>query len=75
MMERSEVMAKAAAWMQARGWRRKLAKKRGGEQSLFEHTLIEINLSTALPRRLADVRSGHRAEDCGGQRSSPPELP
>jgi hypothetical protein len=43
MTERSELMAKAAAWMQARRWRGKLAKKRGREQSLFEHTLIEID--------------------------------
>jgi hypothetical protein len=37
MIERRELMAKAAAWMQARGWQRKLAKQRGREQSLFEH--------------------------------------
>jgi four helix bundle protein len=37
MTERTELIAKAAAWMQARGWQRKLAKKRGREQSLFEH--------------------------------------
>ena len=36
MIERSELMAKAAAWMQARGWKAKLATRRGHVQSLFE---------------------------------------
>jgi hypothetical protein len=40
MIERTELMAKAAAWMQVRGWKGKLAKQRGREQSLFEHGLI-----------------------------------
>jgi len=44
MIERREPMAKAAAWMQARGWKGKLAKRRGREQSMFEHTLIEIDV-------------------------------
>jgi len=44
MIERKELMAKAAAWMQARGWKGKLAKQRGREQSPFEHTLIEIDI-------------------------------
>jgi len=39
MIERRALMAKAAAWMQARGWKGKLAKRRGREQSLFEHRL------------------------------------
>ncbi len=61
MMERTEIMAKAAAAgegllraddrrpatdyairMQARGWTARLAKKRGGEQGPFQHTLIEV---------------------------------
>ena len=33
MIERSELMAKAAAWMQARGWKAQVEKKREGEQS------------------------------------------
>jgi hypothetical protein len=43
MIAHVEIIAKAAAWMQARGWKRKLAKQRGHEQSLFSHTLIEID--------------------------------
>jgi hypothetical protein len=39
MIGRAENMAKAAAWMQARGWKGRLAKKRGREQNLFEHRL------------------------------------
>jgi len=38
-MEREMILGRAAAWMQARGWKQKLAKRRGYEQSLFEHDL------------------------------------
>lgn len=38
----------AIEWMQNRGWKRKLAKKRGGEQSLFEHTLIQLDVLISL---------------------------
>ncbi len=41
-------MTKAAAWMQARGWKEKLAKRRGYEQSLFEHSLIELDVLLEL---------------------------
>ncbi|WP_447973985.1 hypothetical protein [Nitrospira sp. Kam-Ns4a] len=37
-------MTQATAWMQARGWKQKLAKKRGSEQSLCEHSLIELDV-------------------------------
>jgi hypothetical protein len=37
-------MTPAAIWMQARGWKEKLAKKRAHEQSLFENSLIELNV-------------------------------
>src|SRR3990172_2313095 len=40
-MEREMILGRAAAWMQARGWKQKLAKRRGYEQSLFDHSLIE----------------------------------
>jgi hypothetical protein len=40
MIGRTDIMAMAATSMQARGWTRKLAKRRGWEQSLFEHTLM-----------------------------------
>lgn len=47
-MDRSELMITAATWMQARGWKRKLAKRRGQEQSLFEHSLIELDVLLEL---------------------------
>ncbi len=55
-MRRQEVMARAAAWMLARGWKQKLAKKRGFEQSLFEHSLIELDVFLELCPILADPR-------------------
>jgi len=58
MIECRELMAKAAAWMQARGWKGKPAKRRRGEQSLFEHTLIEIHLQPKVPRCAAPDRHG-----------------
>ncbi len=45
-MEHEQLTAKAATWMQAGGWKRKLAKQCGCEQSLFEHTLIEADALT-----------------------------
>ncbi|HXF93530.1 MAG TPA: hypothetical protein VNK46_12290 [Nitrospiraceae bacterium] len=41
-------MTRAAAWMQARGWKQKLAKKRDHEQSLFEHSVIELDVLLEL---------------------------
>jgi len=40
-VERQEIMARAAAWMQARGWKGKLAKRRSFEQRPFEHNLTQ----------------------------------
>jgi hypothetical protein len=54
--ERHNVVASASAWMQARGWRTKLAKRRGFEQSLFEHTLIELDVVLELLPVLASSR-------------------
>lgn len=42
--DRQALIARAAAWMQARGWKAKLAKRRDYEQSLFEHSLIELDV-------------------------------
>jgi hypothetical protein len=56
MIERTELIAKAAAWMPARGWKARLAKRRRGEQPLFEHTLIEIDVLLQLLSVLADER-------------------
>jgi hypothetical protein len=58
-MLHSELLMRAAAWMQARGWKQKIAKRRGGvypacpersrrEQSLFEHRLIELDVLLEL---------------------------
>ena len=40
VLERVELMIKAATWMRARGWKAKLAEKRGYKKSLFELSLI-----------------------------------
>ena len=50
-MEHSELLTRAAAWMQARGWKVKLAKRRGGvypERSRREHSLIELDVLLQL---------------------------
>lgn len=43
-----DILQRAASWMHARGWRRKLAKRRGYEQSLFEHSLNELDVLLRL---------------------------
>jgi hypothetical protein len=48
MIERRELMAKVAAWMQARGWKGKLADSRGGEQSMFKGTRVDLQGLTEL---------------------------
>ena len=55
MIERRELMAKAAAWMQGRGWKARVAKKRGYEQSLVEHRLIEVHLLLEALRMRANA--------------------
>ncbi|RJQ46056.1 MAG: hypothetical protein C4534_03450 [Gaiellales bacterium] len=55
-MDRSDLLSKAMFWMQARGWRHKLAKRRGYEQSLFEHSLIELDVLIELFPILAGPR-------------------
>jgi len=42
------IRIKAAHWMAERGWRRLVAKRRGFEQSLFEHTDVELNALFAI---------------------------
>lgn len=49
-------MTRAAAWMQVRGWKRKLAKRQEYEQSLFEHSLIELDVLLELLPILAAPR-------------------
>jgi hypothetical protein len=48
MQDRKDIMVKTATWMISRGWKRKLAKKRGREQTLFEHTLVELDVLLEL---------------------------
>jgi hypothetical protein len=55
-MKHQEIMTKAADWMFIRGWKRKIAKRREGvypersrrEQSLFEHTMVELDALLSL---------------------------
>jgi hypothetical protein len=47
-MDRRDVLESASRWMTARGWRGKLAKRRQYEQSLFEHSLIELDVLLEL---------------------------
>ncbi len=49
-METKEMMSKAAEWMIKRGWKGLIAKRREYEQSLFEHTMVELDaLISILP--------------------------
>lgn len=38
-----KIRENAAAWMIQRGWKRLIAKHRNFEQSLFEHTMVELD--------------------------------
>lgn len=43
-MDRRDLLERAARWIAERGWRSKLAKCRQYEQSLLEHSLIELDV-------------------------------
>lgn len=47
-MNSKEIQAKAIDWMIRRGWKRLTAKRRGFEQSLFEHTAVEVDALLSL---------------------------
>lgn len=47
-MEREQIMAAATKWAIDRGWRRLLAKRGAFEQSLLEHSLIEVDVLLEL---------------------------
>jgi hypothetical protein len=47
-MNAEVVRQKAGQWLLTRGWRHKLAKGRPHEQSLFEHSLIELDVLLEL---------------------------
>lgn len=48
MRERSALIEGAAQWMAGRRWRAKRAKRRDYEQSLYEHSLIELDVLLEL---------------------------
>src|ERR1039458_7905105 len=54
-MDKQQILTSAMQWMHARGWRSKLAKSRSG-QSLFEHSLVEVDVLIELQPILAEVR-------------------
>lgn len=56
MIEPDEWIARAGARMQARRWKAKLANRRGYDQDLFGHSLIEVDVLLALLPILSDVR-------------------
>jgi len=47
-MNHSEIRQKAAEWMLARDWKRKTAKRGGFNQSLFEHSIYELDALLTL---------------------------
>jgi CRISPR/Cas system-associated endonuclease Cas3-HD len=55
-MDRDELLNKAAAWMIERGWKQKLAKSHPIQQSLFEHSLIELDVLLELLPILSATR-------------------
>lgn len=55
-MDRRDLLDRAARWMAARGWRSKLAKCQAYEQSLLEHSLIELDVLLELLPILASSR-------------------
>ena len=47
-MNRDEILQKAAEWMLARDWKRKTAKRGEFNQSLFEHSIYELDALLTL---------------------------
>ncbi|MBW2046611.1 MAG: hypothetical protein JRI96_17340, partial [Deltaproteobacteria bacterium] len=47
-MKYEDVFNKAAEWMLIRGWKNKVAKSRDFNQSLFEHSLFELDMALCL---------------------------
>lgn len=47
-MNRDEILQKAAEWMLARNWKRKTAKRGEFNQSLFEHSIYELDALLTL---------------------------
>jgi len=55
-MERAQIMAAATKWAIDRGWRCMLAKQGAYEQSLLEHSLIEVDVLLELLPILSNSR-------------------
>jgi hypothetical protein len=54
-MDKQLTLAKAMRWMQSRGWKSKVAKSRSG-QSLFEHSVVEVDVLLELQPVMSDAR-------------------
>jgi hypothetical protein len=48
MDKHESILQKASSWMLARGWKQKIAKRKQFDQSLFEHTLVELDVALQL---------------------------
>ncbi|MCX6718931.1 MAG: hypothetical protein NTZ38_00960, partial [Candidatus Taylorbacteria bacterium] len=48
MDNHESILQKASIWMLARGWKQKIAKRKQFDQSLFEHTLVELDVALQL---------------------------
>ena len=59
MTEHRELREKAIGIMCKRGWKEKVAKKRSFEQSLFDHTIIELDVLETLFRTTAKLTMSH----------------
>jgi hypothetical protein len=55
LIESARILSGAIGWMHRRGWREKLAKSRSG-QSLYEHSLIELDVFLRLAPIFRDPR-------------------
>ncbi|WP_028307045.1 hypothetical protein [Desulfitibacter alkalitolerans] len=61
-MHLKQFRSKAIPWMINRGWQRKLAKKIDYEQTLFDHTIIQLDILIAIELLLIE-KLGLKAEE------------
>lgn len=45
---KERILQEVSEWMLSRGWKRKIAKRRQFDQSLFEHSLVELDVALQL---------------------------
>lgn len=57
------LLKRAASWMESRGWRQKLAKEKQYQQTLFEHSLNELDVTLRLLSILARRKHMHLSLD------------